>query len=200
LPGANWIVKIEDLYFMPRPLNQILTDEQLLLEISKGNGDAFDQIFRVHFKSIALYLYTFLHDTATAEDIAQETFIKLWKVRATLQGVKNLKAYLYRIAHNECLTWLSKKQNKPLASLETAGEFRAIDSDIHKNIIIAETIRELHKMIASLSPKVKQVFQLYYLEGRSTEEISKLLKVSIKTVMNQRKAALKAIRQRFYPG
>lgn len=184
---------------MSREFNHIFNDEQLIIAISKGNDRAFDQLFRSTFSSLALYAYSITGDTAASEDIAQESFIKLWKARHTLTEVKNLKSFLYKIAYHECMNWLTKKQNKNVVSLDTVNEIPA-GIDTEKHIIIAETIGELHRVIELLSPRVKQVFRLYYIEGRSTEEISKLLHTSIKTVMNQRKSALKIIRKTFIPG
>lgn len=197
-PRASVMISGDPRFFMPLP-SEHNSDLDLLRSIAEGNEDAFESLFRLMFRPVTLYILTLVGDSALAEDIGQETFIKLWKSRGRLSKVENIKSYLYRIAHNEAINRMTKEKRM---ATEPEMPYREIPAniDIARHIILTETIEQLHNVIETLTPKVKQVFQLYYLDGRSTEEISRLLKTSVNTVMNQRKQALKVIRERFFPG
>lgn len=67
-----------------------------------------------------------------------------------------------------------------------------------EKIIHAETLRELHRRIDRLPAKMKEVVKLYYIEGKSSGKISRLLDKHTDTVHHQRKAALRLLRELSY--
>lgn len=172
-------------------------EQDLIAALLKGDDNAFDQLFRQYFSALSFFAYQVTGQSQVAEDIAQETFIKLWRYRHNLAHVTQLRSYLYGIVQKACADWLSKqqKQKKYRPSQETLSQ-----NDVERHIIRAETARELHRVMNLLSPRTRQVFTLYYLEGRSTREISQLLNLTVNTVTFYRKSALETIRKTFIPG
>lgn len=179
-------------------MNKQYRDERELLHaLAGGDERAFDHLFRSYFAATTLFAEGIVKDLSAAEEIAQESFIKLWNARRKLRKVSNLKSYLYTIVRNGCIDWLGQQRRMPT---EEVKDMAMDDPTIEELIIRAETTREIHRMISRLSPRMQEVFRLYYLEGKTTTEISELMETSRETVMSQRKTALRFIRKIFIPG
>src|SRR5215510_7300013 len=67
---------------------------------------AFEELFMEHYKGMYSYAYVMLKNEADAEEITQAIFLKLWEKKNSLMIETSLKAYLYRMVHNDCLNWL----------------------------------------------------------------------------------------------
>src|SRR5262249_11203932 len=86
---------------------------------SRGDAAAFRELSRVHLGKIMNYAYRMLHDRAEAEDVAQETFLRLWKDAAQYEPKARVGTWLHRIAHNLCIDRLRKHRERPT---DTADE------------------------------------------------------------------------------
>jgi RNA polymerase sigma-70 factor (family 1) len=177
---------------------KLVNDVELLAALKRGEDEAFDQLFRFYFASLSFFAFQITRRVDVAEDITQDCFLKLWRLRDTLSAVTELRAYLYSSVRNQCMEWLKKQRQQEL-KIEgmTIAE---VDDSTEQHIIRAETVREIHRVVQLLPPRMREVFTLYYLEGKSTREISQLLQTSIETVRHQRKHALKFFREQFIPG
>ncbi len=164
----------------------------------RGEGHAFDRVFRLYFPALSFFACQLLGEREAAEDLAQEVLIKLWQRRSQLAMVQDLRSYLYVMTRNQCSDWI-RSRNKQEGAAREAETDLLTEQNIEQALIRAETIRELHRVIALLPARMQQVFRLYYLEGKSTREISQLMQTSVHTVINQRKTALRLIRKTFIP-
>ena len=174
----------------------MIDDNELLAALRKGDDNAFDQIFRVYYAALCFYAFQLTGDKQLAEDIVQESFMRLWRFREKLSQVDNLKSYLYRTVHNCQISWSDKFRNEK----STVDIDYAVGQPDPGLLVRSETIREIHRVILLLPPRMREVFKLYYLEGWSAEEISRLLNRSIHTITSQRKRALQLFREQFIPG
>jgi len=117
------------------------------------------------------------HDDA--DDVLQNVFIKIWKNLERFEGKSKLYTWLYRIATNECLTFLGKKKRKATSPLSTdeydLGE--QLEADPYFDGDAAQI--KLQKAIEELPPKQKQVFELRYYEEMKYDEMSDLLGTSV---------------------
>ena len=82
-----------------------------LIALSKGNTQAFDCLFLLYYPKVRTFIYSILDNEEEAEDLAQDTFIKLWTARAQLSHVQNINAYIYQTAKHVLYTFLDKKIN-----------------------------------------------------------------------------------------
>ncbi len=96
-----------------------MTDEELMAAICAGNHGAYEAIVRRHLKPVSRYAWRLLGNTRDVEDIAQETFLKVWVKAASWQPAKaGLSTWIHRIAHNLCVDHLRKRREEPAAELE----------------------------------------------------------------------------------
>lgn len=117
------------------------------------------------------------HDDAN--DLLQNTFIKAWMHIDYFRGEAKIATWLYRIALNECLTFLSKQQNNPSVPLDDpqADVASRLESDPFFNG--DETQLLLQKAIRTLPEKQRMVFNLKYYQEMKYEEISNILGTSV---------------------
>lgn len=173
--------------------------ESMLHAFKRGEEIAFDYFFRLYFSPLCLFAFKLLHDEQECEDVVQDCFVNLWKKRKSLQHVDALRSYLYTAVRNRCLDCIKHRKN--LHENNFAGELVADETpNIESLVVMAETIKEILLLIEQLPPRMQQVFKLYYLEGKSYQEIGQLMETDPETVRNQRFKALQLIRKTFIPG
>jgi RNA polymerase sigma-70 factor (ECF subfamily) len=174
--------------------------ESLLRSFKKGDEKAFDEVFRQYFSSLSLFAFKLVGDEQEAEDIVQDCFVSLWNRRKSLSHVDSIRAYLYTTVRNRCLDVIrSGKEHRKIIEIGTK-ELANDEPDIEALMTMSETVREILNLIELLPPRMQQVFKLYYIEGKSYQEIGKLLDTDPETVRNQRFKALQLIRKTFIPG
>lgn len=136
-------------------------------------------------------------DGSTAEDIAQEVFVQVWKKRESLNVNISLKGYLRRAAVNRTLNHLRSKK----------VEFEQEEAILHvpdrepttqKELEAKDLKKLIDKSINSLPERCRIIFGLSRFEELSYREISESLGISVKTVENQMSKALKIIRRDVY--
>lgn len=159
---------------------------------NKGDEAAFDCLFRAYFAPLTYFAVKLVKEPFIAEDIVQDCFVRLWENRRDLGHIKAPKSYLYRMVRNACLKHLERTK---LSSGEPEEALPDPDLVIEKSLIAAETARELYQFISSLSPALKQIIRLYYLEGMSNREIATALNIEPNSVTRQRLRAIMALRK-----
>jgi RNA polymerase sigma-70 factor (ECF subfamily) len=78
--------------------------EQLLIEkLKSGDPDSFSDVFAVFYKDMVFFAYSFTHELPAAEDIVQDTFVKLWEDHEKLNVTVSLRSILLKTIQNKCL-------------------------------------------------------------------------------------------------
>ena len=89
------------------------TDEQLMLSVKDGNRDAFRILTERHYTNTLNFIYRFVKNRTLAEDLCQETFLRVWRCVPTYRPIAKFRTFLYHIAKNVCLKQLAKDQRTP---------------------------------------------------------------------------------------
>lgn len=114
------------------------------------------------------------HDDA--DDITQDVFVKIWKNLAHFKNESSLYTWIYRIATNECLTFLTSKRKKLNTSFEDLEENLTNKLSTSAYISGDEIQIKLQKAILTLPEKQRLVFNMKYFDDLTYEEILKYLK------------------------
>src|SRR5262245_27924226 len=85
---------------------------------AKGDAVAFRALADAHLSKIMNYAYRLLHDRSEAEDVAQETFLRLWKDAGRFEPKARVTTWLHRIAHNLCIDRLRGRREQPSETLD----------------------------------------------------------------------------------
>lgn len=170
------------------------TDYTLVTRVSNGDELAFRILFHRYRNKLYRYSLRYVKSSAIAEDILQDTFLKIWEQRQALQPVLNFEAYLFRISRNQIFNEFKKSTHQAAFeqfTLQNVSDNRQTEWDV-----VANNYQEvLQSALDQLPPQRKQIFQLSRLDGLSHEEIAQQLNLSKNTIKVQINKALKSIRE-----
>ncbi|MBE9601809.1 RNA polymerase sigma factor [Pedobacter sp. MC2016-24] len=170
-------------------------EEQLLLtQIAEGDEKAFAVLFYRYLPVLHPYALKFTKSEAAAEEIIQDTFLRVWLNREKIETVDNVKAWLYKYASNECLNYL-RKQLKQVKAIDQLTAEHPLQSNVTTDTINLNDINHLiAQVVDKLPAQRKKIYQLSRLEGLSIPEIAASLDLSPNTVKNALVISLKTIR------
>jgi len=92
------------------------SDSELVIAVKSSNFDAFETLFLRYHDLLYKYLWRQIQSEELSKDLMQETFIRLWMHRNKLDADKNIKAYLYKIAHNLIIEYTKKTKREKTSS------------------------------------------------------------------------------------
>ncbi len=164
-------------------------DLNLYKKIQTGDRIAFEILFKRYYVSMVAFANTFLHDLDNAENLVQETFVKLWENRRKYE-IKSFKNYLLVAVRNSCQNDLKKNKKSVLYdNLNETGELAQ-----QENYSDFKVINQINNVIEKLPEQRKKIFKLNRLDGLRYKEIADKLNISPKTVEVQMGKALKFLR------
>lgn len=174
--------------------NYSYSDTLLVCELKNHNEKAFRKLFDIYQRDIYAYSLSILKSRELAEENVQEVFLKVWLHRETLDTEKSFKAFLFTIARNQAFNILNKAANDSQLIKEIF--YKSQKSYDHADYSIREEYcKKLEKQaVKNLSPKRKVIFKMSRKQGKTYEEISQELGISIHTVKNQMGKALETLR------
>ncbi|PPL02870.1 RNA polymerase sigma factor [Parapedobacter indicus] len=173
------------------------TDETLLPLLQKGDREAYTEIYNRYHGLLYVFAYNRLKNREEAKDIIHELFLKLWRDRAFLQITGRLSVYLYTAVRNRIINSITHQQiaNRYIDSFLSYIE--AVDSQSADYLARHNDLQAfIEKEIASLQPRMREVFELSRHTNLSRKEIAEKLGVSEETVKSHMHNALKVLKAR----
>ena len=160
------------------------TDEQLVALIRQGDKELFGALIDRYEAKLTRYIKRFIQNEDDVTDILQNVFVKVFINLQSFDTDRLFNSWIYRIAHNETVTYLKKKGNEKISFLDFDTMF---PHPFAKETADKETLdKELETLLSSslsLIPlKYKEVLVLYYYEELSYQEIADVLHIPIATV------------------
>lgn len=132
-------------------------------------------------------------DHEDADDLVQETFIKVWKNLDKFQGEAQLFTWIYRIATNECLRFLKKKRRRFLVPISDVTQELTQKIDTSPWIDGDEVQKKLQKALLTLPDKQRLVFNLKYFEEMKYETMAEVTGTSVGALKASYHLAVKKI-------
>lgn len=169
------------------------TEINLITRLRADDRKALQHLFEDHYEMVCQSIYRFVPDTSTAEDLAQEVFLRFWEKRHKIEINSSIGAYIRRMAINEGLGYLRKNKRWEQEAFEPGHE-PGVDDSAEDRFLHEEMQASVTAAINQLPPKCRTVFQLSRYEELTYREIAEQLDISIKTVENQMGKALKVLR------
>ena len=170
-------------------------ETEIVQELKKPSTQsaAFSKIVQKYSEPLYWHIRRMVLSHDDTNDLMQNTFIKAWTGIDTFRGDSQLSTWLYRIAINETLTFLSKRsQSIPIDSPE-ASVVELLESDTYFNGDKAEAA--FQEALQKLPPKQRLVFNMKYYEEMKYEEISELLGTSVGALKASYHLAVKKIEE-----
>jgi RNA polymerase sigma-70 factor (ECF subfamily) len=154
-------------------------DESLTLRVGAGDRDAFRELMDRHLGRIVAFAGRTLHDRAAAEDVAQETFLRLWTHASRWRPTARLTAWLHRVAMNLCLDRLARARD---AALDDVAEPRDPGPPVMAQLHAQEVGRKVNAALAGLPAQQRIAITLCHYQGLSNAEAADVLGVSIEAL------------------
>jgi len=183
----------------------ISSDELLLTQFKQGDSFAFRELVERYTAPLYNLAYRFLRDPMEAENVTQETFLRVLTSLDRLRLDMPFKPYLFRIAVNLCHDWARKKRPTLFTDLEgdaeTDGDAFAEDAlNLWEHLENAELVARLNAAINELPAPYQTVLLLRYGEDFSYEEIAQVLNLPLNTVRTHLRRAKQRLRERLENG
>ncbi|MCX6301988.1 MAG: sigma-70 family RNA polymerase sigma factor [Bacteroidia bacterium] len=178
-------------------MNKMISDYELIQRFIKGEQSCFDQLIHRHKNKVFAYISLYIRDQALAEDLFQDTFMKV------IQSVKAGKYYdngkflswVMRIAHNLIIDHFRRvKQMNTISNDDYESDIfnsrKLADATIEDDMIKRQIQKDVRKMISLLPEDQREVVILRHYAGLSFKEIAEITDVSINTALGRMRYAL----------
>lgn len=172
----------------------IYSENELLQQLAKGDANAFRVVYDHFYLPVFRFAQQFTKHHQTAEDIATDSFLKLWEKRSGFTEWNKVKSFLFTTVRNACLNYLrdTKRheqhhdQLRQITTLET-------EYDLTHHPVAERMYAYLEEEISRLPEKLKNIL-LLQLQGHTNTEIAAKMGLAEKTVRNLKVDAIKALR------
>ena len=176
------------------------TETLIVEQLKTGNEDAYQYIYYRHYALLCHVANGYVKDQFLAETIVGDTIFHLWEIRETLEISVSIRSYLLRAVRNRCINYLNSEWEKREIAFSSLMPDEITDdkmtiSDSHPlgTLLERELEEEIYKAIDKLPNECRRVFDKSRFEGKSYEEISQELGISVNTVKYHIKNALASL-------
>ena len=179
-------------------------DAALMLRVKRGDRAAFTELVEKWKQPVMNFIFGTLRDEIEAEDVAQNTFVQVWKSRARYERTAKFSTWLFTIARNLCLNEIRRRSRHPAESLEeTFGENddqpsrQFEDKNIAlatENVLHGELAKKIEEALAELPENQRTAILLCRRDEVSYEEIAEILGCSLsatKSIIHRGRETLK---------
>ena len=159
-----------------------------------GDDAGFVEIIKDYKDGLQIYLCSIIGNVYVAEELTEETFVKIITKKPKFSGKSTFKTWLYAIGRNVSLDYLRKNSKVQQVSAEELSSLASEESLLEEAYIKEEEKRELHAALKKLSESYRQVLWLTYFEDFTNKETSVIMKKSvhnIETLLYRARNALK---------
>ena len=178
------------------------SDKQLVKQTLK-NADYFACLVDKYEEKLNRYIRRLTNfDNETVEDLLQETFLKAYKNLNDYDPSFSFNSWIYRIAHNETISYFRKTKSRPetvnIENEEGVSFLNILPSDINlrEDYVKKELARKVHKLIGELPEKYRAVLILKFLEEKNYDEICDIMQIppgTVATLIHRAKAQFKQL-------
>lgn len=171
-------------------------EHQLIDRIIHGDHKAFDCVYNMYAGRLHAFALQYCKNENDAEDIVQDTFVRLWLGRQTIKNRDSLKSLLFTVAHHKLVNAYKSRLNSPLYEDYVQARNVAVNADGDKYLEYAEFEAMVHRELDMLSPTQRKVIMMSRFEELTNADIAHSLGLSVQTVKNSLSTGLKILRNR----
>lgn len=183
--------------------SMLRSDSELVEAVLKGSHERYGELVRRYKSLVTTYCYSRVSQRETAEDLAQETFVRGFQALSHLKKPSAFSGWLLSIAHNVCIDHLrNKSRTVPLevySVKDSQGEIileNKKDPGVMDRLSQEETRHRILSAINSLGEEYRVTLVLRHVNGQSCEEIAETLNISLGTVTSRLSRAHKLLREK----
>ena len=175
--------------------HEAVTDEELVQRAKDGHVESFSELVTRHQTVVYNLSYRFMRDGSLAEDMAQEAFLKGFRLLKGFRGDCRFSTWMYRVTCSVCLTELNRRRRR--------GEVALTEDESEHLTVAPERPRDHAEIIRACVQKLPEryaaIMTMYYLKEISYEEIAEVMQIpmgTLKTWMHRARKQLRTIVER----
>jgi RNA polymerase sigma-70 factor (ECF subfamily) len=172
------------------------TGNDIVEACRRGEPEAFRALFERYKDKVYSVALRYSGDPAVAQDISQDTFLKLFSAIGSFRGDSSFESWLYRLVVNSCFDQKRKTRRLVPVVDELLSALRAPDASILDEVLRAEMSGHIRSVVGSLPPEQRMVIVLRYAQGLSYDEIAGILGCSSGTIGSRLNRVHKVIARR----
>lgn len=174
-----------------------LTDDELVDLYAKGTNEAFDTLLSKYQSKLFSYIYYVVRDEDVANDIFQETFLKVLVRIQNGQycGNGKFQAWITRIAHNLIMDYFRNKEQENLVSnnetdYDIFNNVNLSEHTVEDQLLVTQSLSDAKNIMSILPPSQSEVVRMRFYENLSFKEIAEKLEISINTALGRMRYAV----------
>ncbi len=170
-----------------------IQNELLLLRCKRGDRDAYPELVQLWERPLFYYIRKLVRTEEDAWDVLQEVWLVAFKNIASIHDMRNLSAWLYRVARNQAISHFRKDVR--FTQAENEEELETTNQDIPDFEPSVSQVHEIHDALNRLSLPHREVLTLFFLEDFSVDEIAEIIELPAGTVKSRLHYAKKEMRK-----
>ena len=172
------------------------TDADLIAGLQRRDPQALAALYDRYGRLAYSLILRVVRDTGVAEDLVQETFLRVWNRVQGFDAAKgSVGPWLLAVARNRAIDYLRSATGRARSALELeTTDHPALYTDMEKDILASDKARCVKSALAKLAPNQRQVIELAYFEGLSQTEMAERMGQPLGTVKTWVRSALKNLR------
>ena len=179
-----------------------MTDEELAMSYVSGNNKAFDLLLERNQSRLFSYILFIVHDRSMAEDLFQETFVKIISKlhEGKYSSSGKFVSWMLRIAHNAVMDWYRRQKNEKTMEVYNENDLygnstSVLDVNIENHFVKEQVLRDVQRMMNLLPITQREVVFMRFYQNLSFKEIAELTNVSINTALGRMRYAVMNMRR-----
>ena len=169
-------------------------EQDLLRQLIRGDIAGYEVLFHKYYPTFFAFIKGMTKETAVAEDIAQNIFMKVWLNREKLDAAKSIRNYLFVLAKHEIYNYFRTKSRTFTTESKGGGNLPS-RNEIEEKLDLAETAEQVETIVGKMPPQRQQIFRMSRFEHMPSREIAEQLNLSVRTVDKHLELALKELRK-----
>ena len=181
---------------------QLVEKLQLNIQLKEGDPAAYEMLFKQTFPRLLGYCRLFVHDQASANDLVQECYVRLWEKRETISPMQSVESLLFIMLRNRCLNFLRDQKNDQkeqrigfIPESELQHLYQLDFTGREEKTLEEKLIEAIRLSVAKLPEKRRQVFIKTKIEGKKNREVAAEMGISVKAVEKHLHQAKEQIRE-----
>lgn len=159
-----------------------LVEKAMILRLKAGDQSAFSSIFSAFYKDLVLFAMRYTKDLSSAEEIVQDTFVRLWEDHESVNISISIKSYLLKTIQNKFIDWCRHNKIRQTHFDFILGGTLQSESDTDGYLLRDELQAQIDDALAELPEEVSSAFRMNRYKGLKYTEIADLLGVSVRTI------------------
>jgi RNA polymerase sigma-70 factor (ECF subfamily) len=159
-----------------------LVEKVLVSNLTKGNSSAFSCIFTAYYKDLVIFASRFTKDLDSAEEIVQDSFVRLWEEHETINVNISLKSFLLKTVQNKCIDSYRHKKIMQEYNNYAMGVPPQTEYNTDSYILHSELQEQIEAALDKLPKEMSDAFRMNRYKGLKYNEIAEIMGVSLRTI------------------